>query len=157
MTPHCFYMVMDEEEYEDYLVDKAKELMQESLETDEEKLEKEGVDKPEMRKKQNKKDEKVEKDSTSKIPFSWDPREIKYLAENRPKMSNEELKKFFEKDTDLHEELEKSDDWKGFSRWEERFIVQNNNTMDEEEIAEQIGRDVREVNLKMRIMGLKVE
>jgi len=150
-------MGMEKEEYEDYLVDKAKELMQESLETDEAEIDEEGVDRPEMKNKQNKRDEKVEKESTSKIPFSWDPREIKHLANNRPEMSNEELKKFFEGDTDLHEELEEADDWKGFSRWEERFIVQHHNSMDEEEIADQIGRDTREVNLKMRIMGLKVE
>lgn len=143
---------MDEEEYQDYLIDKAKELLKEQMEADGE-IEPE-VEKPEMKKKRNEMDEKVEKESTSKIPFSWDPREVKHLTENRDEMSNEEMKKFFEKRGKLHEKMEGIDDWKGFSRWEERFMVQNLNT-DPEEIADELGRDVKEVKIKMHIMGLK--
>lgn len=141
--------MMDEKEYEDYLVDKAKELLNENLESPGEV-----DDKPEMKHKRNKMDEKAEKDSTSKIPFSWDPREIQHLEKNRKKMSNKELKKFLQKDSELHEDLEKFGEWNGFSRWEERFIVQNYQNMTPEEISDQMERQEKEIRLKMRMMGL---
>lgn len=144
---------MDEEDYEDYLVDKAKELLNEGLDSPEE-VEK---GKPEMRQKRNEMDRKAEQESTSKIPFSWDPREIKQLEKNRKKMSNKELEKFLKKDSELHKDLEEFGEWNGFSRWEERFIVQNYQHKTPEEIANDMERKEKEIRLKMRMMGLMPE
>lgn len=139
---------MDDEEFEDYLVDKAKKILNEEIiETSEEERKP-----PEMPKKRNKWDEKADKES--KIPFSWDPRELEHLTENRKRMSNEQLKKFFKKDSEFHEELEELGEWKGFSRWEERLMVQQHNVKSPEELAEELDRNVKEVELKMHMMGL---
>lgn len=151
---------MDEEDYEDYLVDKAKELLNEELTEPSERDPQEtpsAPESPEMKKKRNEMDEMAEKQSTSKIPVAWDPREIEHLVENRKKMNNKELKDFLKKDSELQEDVEEVDDWKGFTRWEERFIIQNYQGMDAEELAEELGRDTREVKLKTRIMGLKLD
>jgi hypothetical protein len=145
--------MMEDEEYEDYLVDKAKEILNEEIvESDEEDMEA-----PEMKKKRNQMDEKAEKDSTSRIPFSWDPQEIEHLTRNRTKMSNEEMEEFFERDSEFQEKMEKVDEWKGFSRWEERLMVQQHSVKSVEEIADELDRNMREVELKMHMMGLKVD
>ncbi|MFB6143949.1 MAG: hypothetical protein ABEJ98_01435 [Candidatus Nanohaloarchaea archaeon] len=143
------------EEYEDYLVDKAKELLREDMESSAEVDSK--IEKPEMKNKQNQLDEKAEKESTSEIPYTFDPREIEFLAENRKEMTNEELEEFLRKDSDVHEKLEDVDEWNGFSRWEERFMVQNHNSKSPGEIAEELDRDEDEVELKMRMLGLQPE
>lgn len=141
--------MMKDEEYEDYLVDKAKELLNEQTELDKESK----VKKPGFKDKRDSMDEKAEKESTSKIPFTWDPQEIKHLAENRTKMSNEELRKFFKKDSEFHDKFD-PEDWKGFSRWEERFILQNYTGMDAETMASQLDRTVKQVEAKIHMMGL---
>lgn len=141
---------MDEDEYEDYLVDKAKEILNQDLS----EASDEGVKKPEMKRKRNEMDEKVEKDSTSKIPFSWDPREVKHLTKNRHKMDNDEMEKFLKKDTEFHEKMEEIEEWNGFSRWEERFLVQNPGK-EPEELSERLGRDKQEVELKMHMLGIR--
>lgn len=142
---------MDQEEYQDYLVDKAKELLNAELSDKEERK------KPEMKRKRNKRDEKVEKEAGSKIPFMWDPRETKHLVNNRKNMDNKDLKKFFEKETEFQEKLEDLDDWKGFSRWEERFLIQNQSVKSPEEMAEQLDRDLEHVKMKMYMLGIKVD
>jgi len=142
---------MDQEEYQDYLVDKAKELLNAELSDKEERK------KPEMKRKRNKRDEKVEKEAGSKIPFMWDPRETKHLVNNRKNMDNKDLKKFFEKETEFQEKLEDLDDWKGFSRWEERFLIQNQSVKTPEEMAEQLDRDIEHVKMKMYMLGIKVD
>lgn len=140
---------MEQEEYEDYLVDRAKELLNEQMETEPDK----GPNKPEMKNKRNSMDEKVEREASSKIPVSWDPQEVEALVRNRKDMTNDELDEFLRKDSKIQEEIEDFE-WNGFSRWEERFIIQHHMTMDTEGIAGEIDRDPREVELKMRIMGL---
>ena len=142
---------MDQEEYQDYLVDKAKELLNAELSDKEERK------KPEMKRKRNKRDEKVEKEAGSKIPFMWDPRETKHLVNNRKNMDNKDLKKFFENETEFQEKLEDLDDWKGFSRWEERFLIQNQSVKSPEEMAEQLDRDLEHVKMKMYMLGIKVD
>lgn len=141
---------MEEEEYEDYLVDKAKELLQEQTSEAEEK------EVPQDPKEKHVTDDMKDKES-SKIPFSWDPREIEHLARNRKSMTNKELEEFMESDSKIHEEMEEIDEWNGFSRWEERLLIQRHGTDTVQEIAEEIDRDVREVKLKMRVMGFKPE
>lgn len=141
-------MTMDEDEYDDYLVDKAKELLNEQVETEEEELEIEEDRDP---------IEKAEAEGKKKIPATWDPQEVEHLARNRKNMSNDELKEFLEKETDFQQEMEKIDDWKGFNRWEERFMIQNNLDMEPEDIAQELDRGEREVKLKMRMMGFDVD
>lgn len=142
-------MTMEEDEYEDYLVDKAKELLNEQVSGAED----EEVEVPEERDPV----EKAESEGKSKIPAPWDPQEVEHLARNRKNMSNDELKEFLEKDSDLQKELDEIDEWKGFNRWEERFMIQNNLDMEPQEIAEQLDRGEREVRLKMRMLGFNVD
>lgn len=143
-------MTMEDEEYNDYLVDKAKELLNEQVSGADD----EDVDVPEPERDPI---EKAEAEGKSKIPVTWDPQEVEHLARNRKNMSNDELKEFLEKESDLQKELEKIDDWKGFNRWEERFMIQNNLDMEPEDIARELDRGEREVRLKMRMMGFDVE
>ena len=140
---------MNDEDYEDYLVDKAKELLKEETESSEEELPMDSKKKHLDRKTRDKED--------SKIPFSWDPREVEHLARNRKSMTNKDLEEFMESDSKIHEEMEDIDEWKGFSRWEERLLIQRHGQNTVEEIAEEIDRDVKEVKLKMRTMGFKPE
>lgn len=142
---------MEEDEYRDYLVDRAKELLREQTESEGEVDERD--EKPEMSRKRKQLDEKAERESTSKIPAPWDPQEVEHLARNRKKMDNEELEEFLRKDHELQEELAERD-WEDFSRWEERFLIQNHHSMTPEEAATELDREGREVELKMRTMGL---
>ncbi len=148
-------------DYEDYLVDKAKELLNEQV-SEAGKGELDAPETPSGREgpgmeRRNDLDTKADRESTSKIPFAWDPREVEHLARKRKEMDNQDLKDFLEKNTDFHDELEELDEWKGFTRWEERFMVQNFGNMETGEIAEELGRDEKEVDLKLKILGLKVE
>lgn len=142
---------MDQDEYQDYLVDKAKELLDEQTSD----VEEEDLDVETDRDKDI--IDKAEEEGKSKIPAAFDPREIEHLANNRKKMDNQELKQFLEKESDLQKEMKDIDDWKGFSRWEERFMIQNNLNREPDEIAEELGREEKEVRLKMRMLGLDVE
>lgn len=98
-------------------------------------------------------DEKEDYDGpSSKIPRVWDPHEVDFLVNNRKHLSNEEMKEFFERDSELHENKE---ELKQFNNSEEKFIVQNYSHMSVEEIADQLDRNKQVVSLKMKIMGLK--
>lgn len=139
---------------EDFLLDRTKKLLKQELESS---ADFETDMKPEMKRKKNDLDEKAEQESTSKIPYTFDPQEIEFLTENRKSMSNEEMEEFLRKDSEVHEKLEEIDEWKSFSRWEERFLVQNAGTKSPEEIAEQMEREKENVELKMQMLGLKID
>jgi hypothetical protein len=139
----------DQEEYEDYLVDKAKELLNQEVSGTE------GREVPDPGKKRS--DHRDEKMKNSDIPMAFDPQETEFLAENRKSMSNDEMKKFLEQESELQKKLQKIDDWKGFTRWEERLMVQKHTSQDAESIARELERDENEVRLKMRMLGLKVD
>lgn len=139
---------------EDFLLDRTKKLLKQELESS---ADFDSGQKPEMKKKRNELDEKAEQESTSKIPYTFDPQEIEFLAKNRKSMSNEEMEEFLRKDSEVHEKLEEIDEWNGFSRWEERFMVQNASAKSPEEIAEQMDREQEEVELKMQMLGLKID
>lgn len=141
------------ENFEENLTERTRELLNHQVETDQEEIE---AKKPEMRKKLDNMDEKAEKRSTSKVPFTFDPQEIKYLAENRKKMSNEELKQFMEQDSEVSKKLRETDDWESFSRWEERFLIQNFNNQETNELAEQLNREPEHVKLKLRMLGINI-
>lgn len=139
----------DQEEYEDYLVDKAKELLNQEVS---------GVDGREVPDpSKERRDHRDDEMKNSDIPMAFDPRETEFLAENRKSMSNQELKEFLEQESELQEKLKQIDNWKGFSRWEERLMVQKHTSHGVEAIAEELGRDETEVRLKMRMLGLKVD
>lgn len=142
---------MDQEEYEDYLVDKAKEILDEQTsDVEEQEIEiQEETESNDI--------EKPETEEEKRIPANFDPREIQHLTENRKSMSNREMKEFLERESDLQKELDKIGEWKGFSRWEERFMIQNNLSKEPEEIANELDRDEKQVRLKMRMLGLDVE
>lgn len=140
---------------EDFLLDRTKKLLKQEMESSEDFEEDDR--KPEMKRKRNELDKKAEQESTSKIPFTFDPHEIEFLAENRKSMSNDEMKEFLKKDSEVHEKLEEIDEWEGFSRWEERFIVKNASAKSPGEIAEQMDRQEEEVELKMQMLGLKID
>ncbi len=139
----------DQEEYEDYLVDKAKELLNHEVS---------GADGREVpnpgKERSDHRDDEVH---NSDIPMAFDPQETEFLAENRKSMSNDELKEFLEQESELQKKLQKIDDWKGFTRWEERLMVQKHTSQDAETIAEELDREEHEVRLKMRMLGLKVD
>lgn len=139
----------DQEEYEDYLVDKAKELLNQKVSGAD------GREVPDPSKKRR--DHRDEEMKDSDIPMTFDPQETEFLAKNRKSMSNQEMKKFLEQESELQEKLEELDTWKGFSRWEERLMVQKHTSQEAEAIAEELGRDEMEVRLKMRMLGLKVD
>lgn len=134
---------MKEEEYEDYLVDKAKELLDEQTSDVPDEDEKPGLEK------------KVDEKEDSKIPFSWDPREVEHMARNRKSMTNKKMKEIMENDSDFQENLEDIDDWKGFSRWEERLLIQRHGDQTVEELAAELDREEKEVKVKMQMMGFK--
>lgn len=142
---------MDQEEYEDYLVDKAKEILDEQTSD----VEEQEIEIQEQ--KESKDIEKPEAEEEKRIPANFDPREIQHLTENRKSMSNKEMKEFLQRESDLQEELNKIGEWKGFSRWEERFMIQNNLSKEPEEIADELDREEKQVRLKMRMLGLDVD
>lgn len=139
----------DQEEYEDYLVDKAKELLNHEVSGVEEKK----VPEAQTERRDHRDDEM----KNSKIPMAFDPQETEFLANNRKSMSNEEMKEFLEQESELQKKIEETEEWKGFTRWEERIMVQKHTSHEASDIAEELGRDESEVRLKMRMLGLKVD
>lgn len=125
---------MDREDVKDELVEQAKKVIDEQT-THREKLE-----------------EKAIQGSKKKAGGPWTKQEIEFLKNNRKEMSNEELEEFM-KGNEFDRE---DDDWKPFSRTEERYILQSYGTTDTEEIAEGLNRSVEQVEKKIKMMGLEV-
>jgi len=123
---------MDKDNLKDELVDEAKRVLDEQM-THKEKMEQKAVE-----------------DSKRKDGRPWTEQEMEYLKNNRKEMSNEELKEFM-KGNEYSDE-----DWKPFSRTEERYIIQSIGTTDVEEIASGLNREVERVEKKIRMMGLEV-
>lgn len=161
---------MDQDAYDNYLLDKAKELMQENSERDSPVN---GVDDmptgTEMDSTSDHRDQITARNKTvdagesrepeDKAAFSDspDPQEIEFLAKNRSSMDNDRLREFLSKDSQFHDDLESMDDFDDFSRWEERFLIQHHNEMDVDAIADNLDRGARQVRLKMRLMGFLEE
>lgn len=140
----------DEEAKKDFLVDKAKEAISHQLDSDDKgPFDEERPERPELRKKRNQMDEKVEEQASSKTGAPWSQEEIEFLKNNRSEMSNEELEDFMNKDSEFHEV-----DWEPFSRSQERYIIESYQTTDIEGLAEQLDRDEKVVRLKLKMMGL---
>ena len=132
MNLPVYLLVMDPDDIKEELVDEAKRVLDEQM-THKEKMEKKAVE-----------------DSKRKDGRPWTEQEIEYLKNNRKEMSNEELKEFM-KGNEYSDE-----DWKPFSRTEERYIIQSIGTTEVEEIASGLNRDVERVEKKIKMMGLEV-
>lgn len=108
--------------------------------------------KPEMKHKSNAQEEKIERQAFSETGASMSPQQIEFLARQRTNMDNEELQKFLSGEHEVHE---KDRSWKPFSRTEEKFLLQNIQNSQVDEIAAQIDRDPEEVKMQVKIMGLE--
>lgn len=142
---------MDEDARKDFLVDRAKDAIEHQLDSEDGPFDDERPERPELKKKSNSMDEKVEHQASKKTSAEWSMEEIEFLKNNRSEMSNEEMEDFMNKDSDFHEV-----DWEPFSRSQERYIIQSYQTSDIDELAEQMDRDVEVLRLKIRMMGLEL-
>ncbi|NMJ76821.1 hypothetical protein GLU64_00190 [Nanohaloarchaea archaeon] len=106
---------------------------------------------PEMPAKSGEMDEKVEREALSKTGASMSPQQVEFLVRQRTDMDNEELQKFL---SGKHESLKDDRTWKPFSRTEEKFLLQNANNQEVDEIANSLDRDPEEVEMQLKIMGL---
>jgi len=84
-----------------------------------------------------------------KIQREMDRDEVEYLLNNRKSMDNEEMEEFLNRDKDFQRE-----DFGSFSNTEEKFILQNYQAKTVDEMAEEIDRSPRAVEMQLRIMGL---
>jgi len=108
--------------------------------------------KPEMKHKSNSKEEEIERKAFSETGANMNPQQLEFLVSQRTGMDNEELRKFLSGEHEVHE---KNRSWEPFSMTEEKFLLQNIQTSDVDEIAAQIDRDPEEVEMQIKIMGLE--
>lgn len=142
---------MDEEARKDFLVDRAKDAIENQLESDEGPFDEERPQRPELNNKRNSMDERLEEKASRKTSGEWSMEEIEFLKNNRSEMSNEEMEDFMNKESEFHEV-----DWEPFSRSQERYLIQAYHNTDIESLADQMDRDEEVLRLKMRMMGLEV-
>lgn len=107
--------------------------------------------KPEMKHKSNTQEEKLERQAFSETGASMTPEQVEFLVRQRTSMDNEELRKFLAGEHEVQDELRS---WEQFSRTEEKFLLQNVQSQDVEEIAASLDRSPQQVELQMKIMGL---
>ena len=96
--------------------------------------------------------EKVDSDSEgpeNKISREMDRDEVEYLLNNRKSMDNDDMEEFLNRDKDFQRE-----DFGSFSNTEEKFILRNYQAKTADEIADEIDRSPRAVEMQLRIMGL---
>lgn len=142
---------IDDEARKDHLVERAKEAIESQLESSDPPFDEERPERPDLRKKNNSMDERVEHKASSKTSGEWSMEEIEFLKNNRTEMGNEEMEDFMNKDSEFHEV-----DWQPFSRSQERYLIQAYQTSEIEELAEQMDREPKVLRLKLKMMGLEV-
>jgi hypothetical protein len=108
----------------------------------------------EMKHKSGPRDEKIERDAFSKTGANPSPEEIEFLVRQRTSMDNEELEKFLSGD---HEARKKLGAWEPFTATEEKFLLQNIQSQNLEELADHLNRDPEQLELQLKIMGLDRE
>lgn len=108
----------------------------------------------EMKHKSNKQEEKIERQAFSKTGASISPQQMEYLVSQKTEMDNEELEKFLAGEDEASRVL---GDWNNFSRTEEKFMIQSFQSMGPEEIADRLDRSEKEVEVKLKMMGLNPE
>lgn len=107
---------------------------------------------PEMKHESNAQEEKIERQAFSETGASMSPQQIEFLVRQKTSMDNDELEEFLSGEHRVHE---KDRSWKPFSMTEEKFLLQNIQGSDIDEIAAQIDRDPEEVKMQVKIMGLE--
>jgi hypothetical protein len=105
----------------------------------------------EMKHKSGEKDEEIERKASSKTGANWNPEEIEFLARQKTGMDNEELQEFLAGNHEVREDIR---NWEPFSRTEEKYLMQNIQTQELEDIAEHLDRDPQQVEIQLKIMGL---
>lgn len=144
---------MDDEQRKDFLVDRAKEAIEEQLQSEGEDppFDEERPERPEMKNKNSSLDQRVEHQASSMTDSEWSQEEIEFLKNNRTEMSNEEMEDFMQKNSEFHKV-----DWQPFSRSQERYLIQAYQTSDIDELADQMDRKPDVLRLKLKMMGLEV-
>jgi hypothetical protein len=130
---------------EDFLKDRAEkavEQLSEGVDTEND------GDKTVKVEKRNKFDEKLEKDLKTDEAV-WSREEVEYLANNRHKMSNDEIKDFLNRNSDFQE-----DDFERFSEAEEELIMRNFPMQDVETLSEKLDRPENHVEKMVKMLGL---
>jgi Fe-S cluster biosynthesis and repair protein YggX len=136
-------MELDEEVEQD-----LRERTEEMIEHDVLETEDSGLD---MKHKSGEMDEEVERKASSKTGASWNAEEIEFLARQKTGMDNEELREFLAGNHEVREDIR---NWEPFSRTEEKYLMQNIQGQDVEEVAEHLDRDPQQVEIQLKIMGL---
>lgn len=137
---------MDRDEYEEYLVDKAKELLEESAD----------VAKDDNRKKQRVAKTEVENAATDVDDAERNMEQVRneadFLGSRRSKMDNDELEEFLSGESEFHE-LMKTSERPSFSDWENRVLITSQGK-DVETLADELDRSVDEIKLQLKVLGL---
>lgn len=146
--------------YRDYLVGKAKELLDEQDQnaTDRKEFEqRRGVptdtnptDSVSARMSQDTRSETLER---ARGPDGVRAKEVDMLSRKREDMDNEELRDFLSGDSEFHDDLAAAEELDAFTRWEERMLIQRHDE-DVGTLADDLDRDVAAVRAKLRMMGL---
>lgn len=126
--------------------------MQNSVEDMVEEITQSGKSSPENPREKFAEQVKEEDDVSSKVPRNWNAVELDFLLNNRTSLGNRELEEFLREDSDLHQKMEELSD---FSPTEQRFLLENCQTMTKEQLSERLDRDEEIIELKMQIMGLE--
>jgi hypothetical protein len=98
--------------------------------------------------KRNEFDEKLEQDLDTDEAV-WSREEVEYLANNRHKMSNDELKDFLNRNSDFQE-----GGFERFSEAEEELIMRNFPMQDVETLSEKLDRPEDQVEKVVKMLGL---
>ena len=109
---------------------------------------------PGLNHKSNEQEEKIERQAFSKTGASMSPQQMEYLVSQKTDMDNEELEKFLAGEDEASRVL---GDWNNFSRTEEKFMIQSFQSMGPKEIAQKLDRSEKEVEVKLKMMGLNPE
>ncbi len=158
-------MVKDRDAYEDYLVDKAKELLHEQDDsgTDAadpmEQVRQEPLESDNDRKRRIA-DEQLADTADADGSGSAAPEqdvervrsEAEFLARKREHMDNNNLKDFLAGTSEFHEQLRESGRPQ-FSDWEKRLLLTHRDAS-AEELAEELDRSVDDIKLQQKLMGL---
>lgn len=132
---------MDRDRFEDHMMEKAKELLEEA-----QNLHNTQEERPDPA--ENVTDVDDARDGLKRTRMEAD-----HLARHREHMGNDELRAFLEKRSDFHETLE--DETPDFSDWETRFLLTRFQDMEPAEMADELERDVDAVEAELDRLGLE--
>jgi hypothetical protein len=143
---------MDQDEYDDYLVDKAKELLHESADDDTDAE----IAANDNRRKRRNADRAVADSTEDATDVKQDAdrmqAEVDMLARRRQHMDNDELEEFLSGESEVHELMREADDT-AFSDWENRMLITHPDASPDD-LAEQLDRSVAEIKLQQHRLGL---